>query len=291
MRSTADRPPSTSELAELWTMPHDASARDLFYGVGGAAQAPDPSADYVFVAKDTKGYSHGYDVTGPGGLEWSVKIGAEAQTEVVASRLMWAAGYHQPPTYYLPQWRLTGGPDAGIKGPARFRPKVKWLDKTGEWSWHRNPFVDTQPFRGLIVLNLMLNNADLRTPNNIVYDLRAERDGARRWYMVRDLGGSFGATGFVYGTRNDIIGFERQRFITRVKGEHVSFDYHGRHRELLRVLSPADVRWAAERWAALTDAQWHAAFDAAGYEPEVAERYIRKLRAKIAEGIALPAIQ
>jgi len=288
IKPTVDTSSSASEPSELWVMPTDLATRDLRYGVGGAASAPDPQAEYVFHAKDTKGFSDGYDVTGPDGVEWSVKIGPEAQPEVVASRLLWAAGFHQPPAYYVPQWRLTGGPEPGIKGPARFRPKATWLHKTGEWSWQRNPFVDSPAFRGLIVLNLMLNNADLRTPNNIIYTLRELRDGAERWFVVRDLGGSLGATGFVYGTRNDLEGFERQRFVTRVQGSHVSFDYHGRHRELLRLVTPADVRWAAERWAVLTDAQWQAAFEAGGYQPDVAARYIQKLRAKIAEGLALP---
>ena len=33
--------------------------------------------------------------------EWSLKLGPEAQSEVVASRLLWAIGFHQPPTYWL----------------------------------------------------------------------------------------------------------------------------------------------------------------------------------------------
>jgi hypothetical protein len=288
LRPTATPPASPPDLAQLWTAPVDVAALDLFHGAGGKDLAPDPAAEYRFLAKDTKGYSDGYDVTGPDGLEWSVKIGPEAQTEVVASRLMWAAGYHQPPTYYLSQWRLASGPEPGIKAPGRFRPKLPWMTKAAEWSWQRNPFVDTQPFRGLIVLNLMINNADLRTPNNVVYDLDAARASERRWYVVRDLGASLGATGFIYGTRNDIAGFERQRFITRVQGARVSFDYHGRHRELLGVLSAADVRWAAERLSMLTEEQWAAAFRAGGYSPDIADRYIRKLRAKIAEGLALP---
>src|SRR5262245_27552361 len=87
--STPSRPP---DLTQLWTAPADAAALDLFYGAGGEALAPDPTAEYRFLTKDTKGYSGGYDVVGPDGVEWSVKIGDEAQTEVVASRLIWAAG-------------------------------------------------------------------------------------------------------------------------------------------------------------------------------------------------------
>ena len=211
-----------------------------------------------------------------------MKVGEEAQTEVVASRLFWAAGYHQPPAYFLPTWTLAGGATPGEKGAARFRPKLDWLDKTGEWAWHHNPFVGTQPYRGLIVLNLLINNADLRTPNNVIYELAEEREGVRRWYVVRDLGGSFGATGFVYGTRNDLEGFERQGLLKR-KGEDLEFDYHGRHRELPDSVTAADAVWAAERWARLTPEQWNDAFRAAGYPPDVAARYIRKLQQKMSE--------
>ena len=42
------------------------------------------------------------------GLEWSVKLGPEAQSEVVSSRILWAIGFHQPPTYYVERWSLTG---------------------------------------------------------------------------------------------------------------------------------------------------------------------------------------
>ena len=44
------------------------------------------------------------------GVEWSVKLGPEAHTEVVLSRVLSAVGYHQPPVYYLPAWQLGGGP-------------------------------------------------------------------------------------------------------------------------------------------------------------------------------------
>ena len=289
IRSTTTQPLSDAEMAQLWR-PVPPATLDLFHGAGGPDLAPDPAAEYILLEKETDGYSDGYDVVDARGLEWSVKVGEEAQPEVVASRLLWAAGYHQPPVYYLPEWRLIGGPEPGRKGPARFRPKVGWLDKTGDWAWHANPFVGTRPFRGLIVLNLMLNNADLRTPNNTIYELPIPRDGARRWYVVRDLGASLGATGFIYGTRTDIEGFERQGFVKGSRDGSLDFDYHGRHRELLGILTAADVRWAAERLAALTTAQWQAAFAAGGYAPAIAQRYIEKLQEKIAQARALPQL-
>ena len=83
------------------------------------SHAPPPDADYKLKAKDATGFSVSYDVIGPDGVEWSAKIGPEAQTEVVLSRILWGLGYHQPPIYYLPSWRLDDGnghADGGKRG-------------------------------------------------------------------------------------------------------------------------------------------------------------------------------
>ena len=50
---------------------------------------------------DVTGYSRGYTVTDAQGRVWDVKIGAEAQPEVVASRVLWLIGYHQPIIYFV----------------------------------------------------------------------------------------------------------------------------------------------------------------------------------------------
>ena len=50
---------------------------------------------------------------------------------------------------------------------------------------------------------------------------------------------------------------------------------------------PSDVRWICGQLAALTDQQWHDAFRAGGFDDEVANRFIRRLKQKIAEGLAL----
>jgi hypothetical protein len=60
------------------------------------------------VARDTSGWSPGFDVRDANGLEWSVKLGPEAQSEIVISRILWALGFHQLPIYYLDRWTLNG---------------------------------------------------------------------------------------------------------------------------------------------------------------------------------------
>ena len=87
------------------------------------------------------GFSPGYTVKGPGGIEWSAKQGPEAQAEVTASRLVWALGFHQPPGV-LPR-EVDARPAARTPGhrpaPGSVR-SIKELDKVGEWGWLSNPF-------------------------------------------------------------------------------------------------------------------------------------------------------
>jgi hypothetical protein len=290
VRATESREAPAGDLAELWTSPNDLATRDLYGGVGGTQLAPDPHASFTFVARDTKGSSRGYDVRDPSGMLWSVKLGPEAQPEVVVSRLYWAAGYHQPPTYYVPSWELVEDGKRTMQPPGRFRAEVPGLKKIGRWSWEENPYVGTRPYRGLLVLNMLVNNWDLKRSQNIVYALDREREDARRWYVVRDIGASLGRTPgrILDGTPNDLKGFEAQGFITGVDGDHVTFDYRRPHEELFAQITPADVRWTCDLLARLSPRQWNDAFRAGGYTPEQSARYIRKLQAKIAQGRALP---
>ena len=163
------QPPSVSPSSdELWIDPVDLERRDLFRGPPIGPPPPAANDRFAFVARDTSGRSPGYDVRDANGVEWSVKLGPEAQTEVVASRILWAIGYHQMPTFYVTQWTMQGGPE-GNPGPGRFRPQPSHAKVVGDWSWHENPFANTQPFRGLIVANLIINNWDWKTSNNNIY--------------------------------------------------------------------------------------------------------------------------
>ena len=281
-------PPAAAILAQLWIEPGDAP-RDLYWGSGGRAYAPDPQATFALGSRDDSGFSVSYDVTGPDEVEWSAKIGPEAQSEVVLSRLLWGVGYHQPPLYYLPSWRLDGGRgEIREESEARFRPKIREIAPKGTfWTWTDNPFVGAREFRGLLVILLMLNSTDLKNDNNSIYELSPPREGASTWFLVRDLGAALGETGKLYPRRNWLEGFERSGFINGVAGNRVLFDYRGRHQELLDMITPADVRWAAERLNRLSDSQWRDAFRAANYADPIARRYITRIKERIAQGLAL----
>jgi hypothetical protein len=93
--------------------------------------------------------------------------------------------------------------------------------------------------------------------------------------------------GFGQGTRNDIDGFESQGYITSADERDVEFDFHTIYGSVVDLVRPSDVRWAAELLNRITDSQWEDAFRAAEYSPELRARFIRKIKAKIAEGLAV----
>jgi hypothetical protein len=284
--------PATIPVEQLWIEP-DIAARDLFYGPGGAGLAPKEEHPFTFVKLDATGYSPGYDVRAPDGTTWSVKLGSEAQPEVASSRLLWAIGYHQPPTYLLAKWTLTGE-KSGPQDVGRFRPDPKDETAADEWSFYENDFLETRELRGLLVANLIVNNWDWKDSNNKIYETTQPHTGkpARR-YVVRDLGASFGKTTSPIppfrgqGTRNDLEGYESQRLIKAVNGERIEFDYHGRHKRLVETIEIGDVVWTCRLFARLSDRQLDSAFRAAGFTDEMRQRYIAKLKSKIAEGLAL----
>jgi hypothetical protein len=280
--------PGSHRMEQLWSEPQDITARDLYYGPGGRRLVPRTDVAYEVVGLDTTGHSHGYDVVGPDGRKWAVKVGEEAQSDLVVSRILWAIGYHQPITYYVPRWRIAGGSEAP-PAPGRFRLSTDHK-VTGDWSWDDNPFVDTRPYHGLIVANLILNNWDLTKSNNRTYKVENPGKEPEKWYVVQDVGGSLGKTRWPVGTRNNIEEFVSEDLIREVDDGTVRFAYKSRHRDLVNGIPTTDVIWTCRLMDRLSPAQLDDAFRAAGYPPEIRARYVRKIRQKIQEGLALETL-
>jgi hypothetical protein len=288
IKSTLQGAPTADQLAQLWIEPD--RSRDLFHGVGGARLAPDPDAKYKVIEIKRGGFSRGYTLIGPGEREWSAKFPPEAGTEVIASRLLWGIGYHQPPIYLLSGWTAERATSPNPQLPARFRekdPDLHGLDAGEAWSYYQNPFVGTRQMNGLLVFQAMLGNSDLKDEQNVIYTLEREHEGANRWYVARDLGHTFGRTGVIDAPRGDIEVFEATPFIHGVENGRVRLEYRGRHAVLFNDIRPADVRWICQQLDRLTDRQWTDAFRAGGIEGPLAARFIRRMKQKIGEGLAL----
>lgn len=293
--------PAAVPIAQLWQEPSDIDARDLFHGPGGPALIP-PSETFTFVARKTTGTNPGYDVRDSQGRTWSVKLGPEAQSEVAVSRVLWGLGFHQPPTYFVERWRMSGD-EAGEQSGSRFRAELPRHDVVGEWSWYDNPFAGSRPFAALVVVNMLLNNWDLKTPNNKIYDVTDEQGRGERRYVVRDLGGSLGTSRqpaalswmpfmrLGQGSKSDLEGFQEQGFVKAIDGTKVVFDYRGLDGGLVETVTVADLQWTCELLSRLTERQWQDAFRAAGYSAEQVAGYTAKVREKIAQATELVARQ
>jgi hypothetical protein len=276
-------------ITALWEAPADVESRDLFNGPWGARHAPDPSVTYTFVRPKKGGANPGVVVHDPRGRTWHVKqprprTGSEGPVEVVLSRVLSAVGYHQPPVYFLPSFTMADASGTQQVPGGRFRLEDASLSDRGSWSWARNPFVGTQPYQGLLVILLVFNSWDLKDSNNTLYEI--DRGGrVDRWYVVRDLGGALGDSGRFTTKRNDIDRFERHPFVVGLEDGFVQFKYRGWHSDLVRGrITVEDVRWGTALLDRLSEAQWRDAFRAGGYEPGIAERFIRKIRSNIAAG-------
>lgn len=126
-----------------------------------------PDAVFTFIEEKQGGFSPGYDVRDSHGREWKVKMGLESRTEVVASRIVWAVGFHQPPIYIPAPLETTGGPDPGTQEGGRFRPVLDSLDKGDDWSW----------------------------PESVCRVEALSWPQAGRWFVVRDLGHTLSGCG------------------------------------------------------------------------------------------------
>jgi hypothetical protein len=293
VKAPATRPTEAPAGASLWQRPADIATRDLFYGPWGRERAPDPDTTYTLVERKHTGVNPGLTVVDSEGREWSVKqpypgnFDSEVPVEIAISRLLSAIGYHQTAMYYLPTFTLKDDFGTRQETGGRFRLKEESLDGKGDWSWSENPFIGTRPYGGLLALMMMFNSTDLKDSNNTLYE---HKNGNRveHWYVARDLGAAFGDTHRFAPRKGDIDAFERMPYILGVSNGHVQFAYNGWYKRLVEDrVTPEDVAWASNLLAQLSDRQWQDAFRAGGYEPAVANRYIRKLREKVEQGRAL----
>jgi hypothetical protein len=292
----------------LWQDPGDIRAKDLFNGPGGVKERP--QLPLKFVKEDNHGHNSKFDADDANGTKWKVKLGIEAQPEVVASRLLWAIGYFANDNYFLRDIPVSGLPEHLNRGEghiispgrldyARLQRRPPGDKKEANWDWRHNPFFGTREFNGLRVMMVLLSNWDLKTENNVIF---RDREGLED-YMVSDVGTAFGAAGQRYteaATKNNLALYQRTRFISKVTRKYVEFNFP-RHSPLLHIFSlpsyirmwrlrwighhvpRADAKWLGSLLGQLSPQQIEDAFRAAGYSQEQIAGFSQALRARIAE--------
>ena len=295
----------------IWRSPGNISRLNLRYGPGSPELAP--VEPFTFVKEDKSGESPKFVVRDARGDKWKVKLGPEAQSETVSTRLVWAVGYFAEEAYYFDEVRVNSLPTlsrgreyvAGeVVHGARFEPQRPTMVSGSTWDWRKNPFDGTRELSGLKVLMILLNNFDARSDNNRVIYINCARGKEARYY-VTDLGATLGRAGGLGGTRtkNDLTDFLSTKFVRGVDARDgvVEFDYDTRPRGLghLSVLHPfyyrhevnkekamrgipiAHARWIGSLLNQLSNEQLRDAFRAAGYSEGVQESYVAALRERI----------
>ncbi len=299
--------------AVLWHDPGDISSFDLVNGAGGQDHAPRADAEYKFLSEDMNGTSPKFYVQDGDGVKWLVKLGPEAKPETAAARFVWAMGYFTDEDYYLDHIHVSGLPKLhrgehfisadGIVRGTRLKRQGKFSKRIANWNWFDNPFVNTKEFNGLRVMMALLNNWDLRTINNKVYN----PDDKERRFVVADLGASFGATGGPTTRSKGVLkDYRNAKFIEHSDAGFVDFvmatrpipliapfapkNYEMRSRieDITKHIPVDDARWVSQQLSQLTPQQIRDAFRTAGYSPDEVEGYAQAVEARIA---ALNALQ
>jgi hypothetical protein len=297
----------------LWRDPGHIPARNLRFGPGSQRMSPAPP--FTFVEEDKSGESPKFRVRDSRGVEWRVKLGPEAQSEAVATRLVWAVGYFAEEAYYFNRVQVAGLPRlsrgreyvGGVTGlvyGALFEPRREGVERGPEWDWNDNPFKGTRELSGLKVLMVLLNNFDARAANNRIFYVDGPRGRREARYTVSDLGATLGKADGLGGrrTKNNLKDFLSTRFVTGVeKDGTVEFDFDTRPTKLgvfsifyppyyrgevkkekaMRNIPVEHARWIGSLLSQLTDEQLRDAFRAAGYKRPTREGYVRALRERI----------
>ena len=153
---------------------------------------------------------------------------------------------------------------------------------------------------GLRVMMALVNNWDLKTVNNSIYDMEDQTI-----YAVTDVGATFGKTGNTASrSKSNLKDYEGSKFIDKIAGDHVDFVLHSRplfitavdvpnYRErssmeaITKHIPRADAKWIGQRLAQLSNEQIRDCFRAGGYTQEEVERYSEVVQNRIAELNAL----
>ena len=307
----------TSAKPVLWIDPGRIVDRDLRSGPAGSH--PAPVAPFRFVKEVTSGESPKFDLRDGAGRTWRAKLGPEAQSETVATRLVWSVGYLVDDAHYYSRIRVRGMPKKLSRGQefvsrslvrnVRLEPKPGGRVEGNAWDWDDNPFADTRELNGLKVLMILLNNYDARKENNKIYYVNVNGETQAHYY-VTDLGATLGKAGGLGGTRSksNLKDYLSTRFVMGVKEDgSVRFDYDTRPTKLgmLSILMPTyyrsqvkkeksmrsipveDAVWIGSLLSQLSDAQLRAAFDAARYDRATRNGYVRSMRERIRQLTAL----
>lgn len=253
--------------------------RDLYWGPGGQQMFP-VLEKAKYVGRQPGGNNLKHRLKDGTGREWVIKIADESQPEAAAVRLLWAIGYRTEINYLVPKLEIA---KVGNYKNVRFEARPENIKRLERWSWSDNPFAGTNEFEGLKIMMAMLNNWDLKDENNVIL-----QDGDRHYYVISDLGASFGRLADTSTSRsgrsvNKPEHYAQSDFIKQVRDGVIEFDYRGSADYLVKGIKVEHGRWLADLLLQLSDKQIEDAFRASNYETEDVKLLAQALKSRIRE--------
>ncbi|MCA1579235.1 MAG: hypothetical protein LC794_17950 [Acidobacteria bacterium] len=272
-------------------------------------------APFTFIKEESTGESPKFEVTDARGETWVVKVGPEAQAEIVATRLVWSVGYFADEAYYVDRAEIKNLPklsrgqeyieNRSVVRGARFEPKRKNISRGENWDWEVNPFVNTRELDGLKVLMVLLANYDTSIRNNrVLSTTNSETGELEAQYVATDIGATLGKVGGLGGKRskNTLADFRSSKFVLGVENGMVKFDYdttpkkmgvfasifkpsyrssQERKERVMQNISVENARWIGSLLAQLSDEQLRDAFRAANYDEQTMNGFVAVIRDRV----------
>ena len=298
---------TTVPTSALWRDRGNIGSLDLVNGAGGKTHQP--TGKFTFVKEDRGGSQPKFEIVDEQGVQWKAKLGDESKAETAATRLLWAAGYYTDEDYYVAELRVENMPklsrgsefvsaDGVVRG-VRLEREVKGQKKTGNWSWSNPPLEGTKEMNGLRIMMALMNNWDVKTINNAVYEVPGEEPK----YAVSDLGATFGSTGGLGTMRRNksrLDDYSESKFIDETAPEEVNLTLKSRPIFLLAIspfhyfklagrakvaqdIPRADAKWLGQLLGQLSAEQIRDCFRGAGYSPVEVEGFAKVVQGRIAD--------
>lgn len=259
------------------------STRDVYNGPGGTKMKPNLRR-IKFLKDEAGGNNLKYRIEDASGRVWVAKIADESQSEVAATRLLYALGYKTEIDYLVPKLTI---PSKQTYRNVRLEARPANVERDGRWQWKENPFVGTPEFNGLRLMMALINNWDLKDDNTAILV-----QGGERHFVVSDLGSSFGRTAATslpiltkFGRSvNNPDHYANSSFIVGLSSDGtLDLAYDGKQDHLVKDLTSADARWLAQRLKQLSNKQISDAFRAANYSASEVRTMTRAVKNRIAQ--------
>jgi hypothetical protein len=289
---------AASAAPTIWRDPGAVESLDFVSGPGGKKLAPKPP--FIFVEEDLGGTSPKVKVKDAAGETWGVKWGSEVHSEVFATRMVWAVGYHVEASYFIKEGKIEGVTGLtrskkyvsgdGSFTNARFELKEKGMSKQKDkesWRWDENPFVGTRELNGLKIMVMLTANWDPKdqrddSSNTAMY---TKKKTGEVTYLITDWGATMGKWGGIMSREKwDCEGYKQQspKFAMGVESGLVKFGYDGkREHDIREGIKVGDAKWLVKYLVRITDAQIRAGLAASGGTPEEINCFTIAIRDRI----------